>query len=180
MIRILDIFFSVLLLILLSPLFLFIGFCYLLQDESIFFQQKRIGRNGIIFTIFKFRTMPLDTPQLPTHDLKNARISTFGEFLRSVKLDELPQLFNVLKGDMSFVGPRPCLPSQVELVRLRSEAGVFSLRPGITGAAQIQKVDMSEPLRLVDIERSMLGEINVLYYCKILVHTLIFLIFRRC
>lgn len=116
------------------------------------FVQSRIGRNGRIFRCYKLRTMLSNTPHVPTHDAKVSHITSIGHILRNAKLDELPQLWNVIKGDMSLVGPRPCLPSQTELVTERTMRSVLELRPGITGLAQINHVDMSDPVRLAEVD----------------------------
>ncbi len=114
------------------------------------FAQERVGRDGAIFTCYKFRTMKQGTVQAGTHEVSGDAITPLGRFLRRTKLDELPQLWNVLTGEMSFVGPRPCLPSQTTLIDEREKRGVLSLRPGITGLAQINDIDMSDPLRLAE------------------------------
>lgn len=114
------------------------------------FSQQRVGRDGRLFYCHKLRTMRTGTPNVPTHDVQAAQITPIGAFLRRTKLDELPQLWNVLTGEMSFVGPRPCLPSQTTLIEERTKRGVQSLRPGITGLAQINDIDMSDPLRLAE------------------------------
>jgi O-antigen biosynthesis protein WbqP len=112
------------------------------------FAQTRVGRHGRPFTCYKIRTMRAGTANLPTHEVGAAALTRIGGFLRRSKLDELPQLYNVLRGDMSLVGPRPCLPSQTVLIAARAKAGALGVRPGITGLAQVQGIDMSEPERL--------------------------------
>jgi O-antigen biosynthesis protein WbqP len=116
------------------------------------FAQTRIGRFGEPFTCYKLRTMWTDTANLPSHEVGVASLTSIGSFLRRSKLDELPQLFNVLRGDMSLVGPRPCLPTQTALIAARRDHGALDVRPGITGLAQVQGVDMSEPERLARID----------------------------
>lgn len=116
------------------------------------FTQVRVGRNGTPFRCHKLRTMARDTAAVPTHEAAASSITGLGRILRRTKLDELPQLVNVLRGEMSFVGPRPCLPSQTELTELRRARGVLAVRPGITGLAQIRDIDMSDPLRLADVD----------------------------
>ncbi|MDI6026593.1 sugar transferase [Corticibacterium sp. UT-5YL-CI-8] len=116
------------------------------------FAQVRVGRDGRLFKCRKLRSMHVGTPSRPTHEVGVASITTVGRYLRGSKIDELPQLWNVLKGEMSLVGPRPCLPEQDLLVHLRREQGALSVRPGITGLAQVQNVDMSDPERLAAID----------------------------
>ncbi len=116
------------------------------------FVQLRMGRGGTPFRMLKLRTMAADTADLPSHEVGHDRITRVGRALRRLKLDELPQLVNVLGGSMSLVGPRPCLPSQAELIEARRARGLFRLRPGVTGPAQVQGVDMSEPVRLAEVE----------------------------
>lgn len=112
------------------------------------FCQQRVGRFGRPFYLYKMRTMRVNSPNLPTHEASTSYVTPLGCLLRRTKLDEMPQLINVLRGDMSFVGPRPCLPVQEELIRWREEFGVMELRPGITGVSQIAGVDMSRPTEL--------------------------------
>ena len=114
----------------------------------VLFKQQRVGLGQRPFMLYKFRTMKLGTGDLPSHVAGEQNITAVGKWLRRTKLDELPQLVNVLKGEMSFVGPRPCLPTQTELVQARATLGVFNVRPGITGAAQIEGLDMSHPTKL--------------------------------
>lgn len=171
-IRILDVAFSFAGLALLSPIFaVLLVISFIVFDRAPIFRQERIGRNGAWFTIFKFRTLPISTPSVPSHELKLEKISRYGKFLRHTKLDELPQLLNVLLGEMSLVGPRPCLPSQVEMIRLRDAAGVLSIRPGITGLAQLKNVHMEFPDRVVELDREMQLNLGAVLYCKILLVT---------
>lgn len=114
------------------------------------FAQLRIGRDGRAFLCYKLRTMHMDSPSVPTHEAPVSAITPVGRFLRRTKLDELPQLWNVIRGDMSLVGPRPCLPEQAELIRHRQDLGVLQLDPGITGLAQVRKIDMSDPRRCAE------------------------------
>lgn len=112
------------------------------------FSQKRVGRNLKPFTLYKFRTMKRDTDSVSTHEVASSAVTKIGRFLRSSKLDELPQALNLLRGDMTLVGPRPCLYTQDELITARKDKGIFDFKPGITGYAQIRGVDMSDPERL--------------------------------
>lgn len=125
------------------------------------FRQKRVGRHGRLFTLFKLRTMRAGTAQTPTHEAKARDVTRLGSILRRTKLDELPQLWNVLVGEMSLVGPRPCLPTQTELIAARDKRGVLALRPGITGLAQSAGVDMSDPERLARLDAGYLGRARV-------------------
>ncbi|MDB2548521.1 sugar transferase [Paracoccaceae bacterium] len=119
------------------------------NDGPAIFAQPRIGHRGQVFTCYKFRTMAIGTKQAATHKVSRTSVTPLGAKLRRYKLDELPQLWNVLKGDMGLIGPRPCLPEQRELVRLRIDAGVLDIRPGISGLAQLEGIDMRDPIRLV-------------------------------
>lgn len=142
--RLFDIVASFFALILLSPLFLVICAANLLTpNTSVFFSHERRGRGGKPFKIYKFQTMKNDTPNVPTNELENPEqyITRVGAFLRKTSLDELPQLWNILKGDMSFVGPRPLISSEMRAHRLRLEYGVYRFRPGLTGMAQINGRD---------------------------------------
>lgn len=116
------------------------------------FVQTRIGRNQRPFRMLKLRTMSADTENVASHLVTRAKITRLGQVLRRLKLDELPQLWNVATGSMSLVGPRPCLPTQGELITEREKRGVFAFRPGVTGPAQIMGIDMSEPERLAKVE----------------------------
>ena len=112
------------------------------------FAQKRVGRGGRVFTCYKFRTMSVGTAHAATHDVSASAVTRAGRFLRRTKLDELPQIANVLMNQMGLVGPRPCLPIQIELVERRLGRGVLQMKPGITGLAQVHEIDMSDPARL--------------------------------
>ncbi|MBZ9990504.1 sugar transferase [Mesorhizobium sp. BH1-1-5] len=109
------------------------------------FSQVRVGQGGALFACRKLRTMYRATPSLPTHEAPAGSVTAVGKVLRATKIDELPQLWNVLRGEMSLVGPRPCLPTQAELIERRKELGVLATLPGITGLAQIRGIDMSDP-----------------------------------
>jgi O-antigen biosynthesis protein WbqP len=112
------------------------------------FRQPRVGLNERPFVCLKLRTMSVDTPSLGTHEVSAVAVTRIGRWLRRIKVDELPQLWNVLAGEMSLVGPRPCLPTQIELIEERRQRGVFRVRPGVTGSAQLKGIDMSTPAAL--------------------------------
>lgn len=142
--RLLDIIFSLILTVLLTPFLFLIALLIRLESKgNPIFTQKRVGQHSNPFIIYKFRTMRIDTPNVPTNEFndRDKYITKMGKFMRVTSLDELPQLFNILKGDMSFVGPRPSLFSQEELVTNRKQYGVDKFKPGITGWAQINGRD---------------------------------------
>ncbi len=163
-IRFLDIGFSAVGIILSSPLLLLLLIIGLLDTGYPIFRQKRVGKGKKPFVLIKFRTMKLDTASVASHLASVSSITKFGHFLRCTKLDELPQLWNVLKGEMSLVGPRPCLLNQFELIQTRSARGVFNVRPGITGLAQVNKIDMSTPMLLAETDQKMLKDFSVKKY----------------
>ena len=164
--RIFDILFSFLGILLLSPVILVLLVIGLLDTGSPLFRQERVGVNQKPFNLLKFRSMHVNTQAVATHLVQLSAITKWGSFLRKSKLDELPQLFNVLIGDMSFVGPRPNLFNQLELIEERTKRGVYSIRPGITGLAQIHKIDMSTPQLLAETDAKMIDHINVWHYFK--------------
>lgn len=164
MIRILDVFSAFFGLAFLSPVLSFLWILGWFDNRSPLFRQQRIGRHQQPFVLVKFRTMRPDTASVATHLADATAITRFGHFLRRTKLDELPQLWNVLKGDMSLVGPRPCLFNQEELIAERAQRGVFNYRPGITGLAQIQGIDMSTPELLAKTDAEMLKRLDLVSY----------------
>jgi len=136
------------------------------------FRQRRVGRDGAPFICLKLRTMRQDVDEVPTHQSTRSDLTSVGRVLRRWKLDELPQLWNVFVGDMSFVGPRPCLFSQTELIEERRNLGVLRLRPGITGLAQVEGVDMSDPIRLAMLDATYIGRESLYTDILILVRTI--------
>jgi lipopolysaccharide/colanic/teichoic acid biosynthesis glycosyltransferase len=162
--RALDISLSFTGLVGLSPLFLLIMIFGLLETGSPLFRQTRLGQNCQPFILVKFRTMRPDTPSVATHLADATAITRLGRFLRRTKLDELPQLWNVLRGEMSLVGPRPCLPEQHELISERLARRVFDRRPGITGYGQIAGVDMSDPVRLAEMDAALVADDSLKAY----------------
>ena len=172
MIRLLDILLSSIGLLVAFPLLLILCFIGLFDTGSPVFMQERVGRNQKPFTLLKLRTMKVNTASVATHLASSASITTLGQFLRKTKLDELPQLWNVLTGDMSLVGPRPGLFNQVELTHARETLGVFAVRPGITGLAQVNEIDMSTPELLAKTDKEMLDTLNVRRYFQYILLTL--------
>lgn len=168
MTRVYDVIFSFLGLILLSPILIILMIIGFFDTGSPMFKQKRIGKNKKPFYLIKLRSMHLNTASVPTHLANVSSITPYGRFLRRSKLDEIPQLWNVLVGEMSLVGPRPNLFSQEELIRHRSLRNVYDYKPGITGLAQIKKIDMSDPAQLAYIDAKMIQEMNQLNYFKLI------------
>ena len=166
MTRFFDILFSFIGLLVLSPILLVFCIIGFFDTGSPIFRQERVGKNKQPFYLYKFRSMHINTKSVATHLANVSSITPFGRFLRKSKLDELPQLFNVLKGNMSLVGPRPNLFNQEQLMAERYARGVYNVRPGITGLAQINKIDMSTPQLLAEIDAKMTAHLNVWYYFK--------------
>ena len=173
LLRTLDILISLAGIIVSSPVMILIGIAGLIGNGSPVFLQQRVGRYRQTFTLMKFRTMAINTSSVGTHLVDSAAITKFGHLLRKTKLDELPQLFNVLLGTMSLVGPRPCLPNQTELVRERDKRGVFNVRPGVTGLAQVNNVDMSTPKKLARYDQLMNNSMNLRLYTGLMFTTLL-------
>lgn len=166
MIRLFDFFFSLFGLLFGFPVLLVLVVIGFFDTGSPVFRQVRVGRNKKPFTLVKFRTMKKDTASVASHLASASAITSFGRFLRRSKLDELPQLWNVLKGEMSLVGPRPCLFNQEELIAEREQRGVLKARPGITGLAQVNDIDMSTPVLLAKTDQKMLANLTVGAYFK--------------
>lgn len=166
MIRLFDFVFSLLGLVVGFPVLLLLTIVGLFDTGSPIFRQVRVGRHQQPFTLVKFRTMKVDTASVATHLASSASITRFGHFLRKTKLDELPQLWNVLKGEMSLVGPRPGLFNQEELTEERAKRGVLDVRPGITGLAQVNEIDMSTPALLAETDQKMIQSLTVADYFK--------------
>lgn len=154
----------------LLAMFWLIGVC---DTGAPLFRQVRVGRHRKPFVLVKFRTMRPGTPSVGTHLADAAAVTRWGAFLRRTKFDELPQLWNVLKGEMSLIGPRPCLPNQRELIEERARLGVFEARPGITGLAQVRGIDMSMPRQLAQTDALMLSEFSPQAYFRYLLLTLL-------
>jgi len=136
------------------------------------FAQTRVGQHGKEFVCYKLRTMKTGTAQKATHQVGANEVTPFGQFLRTSKIDELPQIINILKGEMSLIGPRPCLPVQEELVNARRMRGVLDIKPGITGWAQAKGIDMSDPVKLAKTDRYFIDMRTLPMLVKILINTL--------
>lgn len=171
MLRLLDFIFSLVGLVLGAPFLMIIYLVGLFDTGSPLFLQERVGRNQIPFTLVKFRTMRPDTASVASHLADASAITPLGAFLRRTKLDELPQLWNVLKGEMSLVGPRPCLFNQTDLIKERAARAVFDSRPGITGLAQVSNIDMSTPALLAETDAKMLALLTVADYFSYIIQT---------
>jgi O-antigen biosynthesis protein WbqP len=171
--RILDFIFSLLGLVFGAPVLLAIYIIGLFDTGSPVFRQERVGRNKKPFILVKFRTMSVNTASVASHLASTTSITKVGGFLRNTKLDELPQLWNVLKGEMSLVGPRPGLFNQEELTHAREREGVFLVRPGVTGLAQVSDIDMSTPELLAKTDAKMIREMSLANYFKYILQTVI-------
>lgn len=172
LIRLIDILVSFFGLLFGAPLLAMLWVIGWFDTRAPLFRQERVGQYQQPFILFKFRTMHIDTASVATHLTDATTVTLFGGILRRTKLDELPQLWNVLRGDMSLVGPRPCLFNQRELIAERNALGVFDVRPGITGLAQINKIDMSTHELLAQIDAAMISGMSVTNYFKYIFLTL--------
>lgn len=171
MTRVFDVVLSLAGLVIGSPVLVILMVLGWFDTRSPLFRQERVGRYQKPFTLVKFRTMRPDTQSIATHLANPAAVTPMGAFLRRTKLDELPQLWNVLKGEMSLVGPRPCLFNQSELIEERAARGVFAVRPGITGLAQIIGIDMSTPKLLAETDARMLQGLGLAAYFLYIIKT---------
>ena len=171
MIRLIDFFAAFFGLLLLWPVLLIVTIIGMFDTGSPIFVQTRVGRNKKPFKLIKFRTMSVETKSVASHLASNASITKLGNFLRKTKIDELPQLINVLKGEMSLVGPRPNLFNQEELIKERDALGVYDVLPGVTGLAQVQNIDMSTPKLLAETDKQMIDTLNIKNYFKYILMT---------
>lgn len=158
-------------LLLLWPVLLVVILVGFFDTGSPIFIQERVGRNKKPFRLIKLRTMTIDTQSVASHLASSASITKFGAFLRKTKIDELPQLINVLKGEMSLVGPRPNLFNQEELIAERDALGIYNALPGITGLAQVQNIDMSTPKLLAQTDREMMDSLTIANYYRYILMT---------
>ena len=174
--------FALVILIVLSPIFLFIAITILIEDGyPFFFSQKRVGVNYTFFYIYKFRSMKKDTPNVATHLLTNPDqyLLNIGKFIRKTSLDEFPNLINIIKGEMVFVGPRPALYNQDDLMEFRVVTGVSKLKPGITGWAQINGRDELTIPKKVQLEQEYLYKKSLLFDIEIIIKTFTNVLFRK-
>jgi len=173
--RIFDIILSSILLLCLIPLFLIFALIIRIQDGGpAIFRQKRIGKNGKIFMFYKFRSMPLNTPNVESKDTNKIQITRFGKFIRRTNLDELPQFYNVLIGDMSFIGPRPPILTQNDLIAIRETNGAINLKPGLTGWAQVNSYDNMPVEQKAKLDGEYACKISLLMDLKILFKTVLY------
>ena len=171
MIRILDFLAAFFGLLFLWPILLVVIIIGLFDTGSPIFVQERVGRNKKPFKLIKFRTMSVETKSVASHLASNASITKLGNFLRKTKIDELPQLINVVKGEMSLVGPRPNLFNQEALIKERDALGVYDVLPGVTGLAQVQNIDMSTPELLAKTDKQMIETLTLKDYFKYILMT---------
>lgn len=171
MIRFLDFIAAFLGLLFLWPVLFVVTIIGMFDTGSPIFVQERVGRNKKPFKLIKFRTMSVETKSVASHLASNASITRLGNFLRKTKIDELPQLINVVKGEMSLVGPRPNLFNQEELIKERDALDVYDVLPGVTGLAQVQNIDMSTPELLARTDKQMIDTLNVKDYFKYIIMT---------
>lgn len=172
MFRFLDFFAALLGLCVLLPVLFIVFIIGIFDTGSPLFVQERIGRNKRPFRLIKFRTMNVTTESVASHLVSNASITKLGGFLRKTKIDELPQLINVLRGEMSLVGPRPNLLNQDELIAARDTLGVYKVLPGITGLAQVRNIDMSTPHLLAKTDKEMIDTFTMKNYFKYILMTI--------
>ncbi|MGU5653742.1 sugar transferase [Aeromonas allosaccharophila] len=170
-IRFLDYIFALVGLLLLWPVLLIVCVLGYFDTGSPIFCQQRVGKHQRPFTLIKFRTMSPNTVSLASHLVSASSVTRLGQFLRKTKLDELPQLINVLKGEMSLVGPRPNLFNQQELIAERDALGVYEVLPGITGLAQVKNIDMSTPALLAKTDRQMIDSLTLTSYFRYIIMT---------
>ena len=171
MTRFFDILLSLIGLVVTLPILLIVTVLGYFETGSPIFIQERMGKNKRYFKLIKFRTMSIDTKSVASHLVGTASITKSGAFLRKTKIDELPQLINVLKGDMSLVGPRPNLPNQEDVIAARDKYNVYRALPGITGLAQVKEIDMSMPELLGRTDNEMLEKLNLRSYFNYIIMT---------
>ena len=173
MIKTIDLLLALLGLIFTLPIIIIVTLLGYFDTGSPLFIQQRVGKGKIPFNLYKFRTMTLETQSVASHLAPTASITKFGAFLRKTKIDELPQLLNVLQGQMSMVGPRPNLFNQDELIMEREQRGVYNVKPGITGLAQINNIDMSTPATLATKDKEMIDSLSIKKYFEYILKTVL-------
>jgi O-antigen biosynthesis protein WbqP len=174
--------FAFILIILFSPIFIFVAIAIIIEDGfPVFFTQKRVGINYSFFKIYKFRSMKKDTPNVATHLLTDPEqyLLKIGKYIRKTSLDELPNLINIIKGEMVFVGPRPALYNQDDLMDFRVATGVSKLKPGITGWAQVNGRDEISIVQKVQLEQEYLYKKSILFDIEIIIKTLTNVLFSK-
>lgn len=172
----LDIILSLSAIVILFPIGIICSLIIFLQDFGpVVFKQKRVGKDGRIFLFYKFRSMPVNTPNVQSSDVAKLKITTFGKIIRRTNLDELPQLINILKGDMSIVGPRPPIPSQVNLIELREKNGALNCRPGLTGWAQVNSYDFMPEEQKAKFDGHYASNVSFLMDVNIIMRTFLYL-----
>ncbi|MCL2023076.1 MAG: sugar transferase [Oscillospiraceae bacterium] len=177
-----DFLFALLGIVLSWWLMLIIAVLIILEDGApVLFRQKRVGKDEKIFTVLKFRTMRRDTPNVPSRELKNPDkyVLKIGKILRKLSLDELPQLFNILRGEMSIIGPRPLIPKETEIIKLRRKFNVYSVRPGVTGWAQVNGRDKLPIKHKAMLDKFYIDHMGVYLDLRILKRTLFYVFEQR-
>lgn len=175
--RLFDVTFSLISLIILSPLMISTILLIKVFDHGpVIFKQERTGLNGIVFNMYKFRSMPLKTKELSSDQISNLNLTWIGRFIRRTNIDELPQLVNIIKGDMSIVGPRPALFSQNDLIEIRKKKGVLSFKPGLTGLAQISSYHGMSVNTKVDYDTEYINSISFTTDVSIILKTFFYLL----
>ncbi len=171
-----DIIASLLIIIIMIPLFILIGLIiFLLDFHNPIFSHKRVGKNATLFSFYKFRSMPINTPNVESNELEEIKITFFGKLIRRLNLDELPQFFSILIGDMSLIGPRPPIPSQTNLINIRKENGSIKLLPGLTGWAQVNSYDNMPDYEKAALDGYYYKHVSFLLDLKIILLTLFYL-----
>ena len=169
-----DVIFCISIILLLSWLIIIVSILIKITSKGpILFMQKRVGKNKKVFTCYKFRTMYANTPELPSHHTFDSQVTNIGRLLRLIKIDELPQIINILRGEMTLIGPRPCLETQNELILERNNRGIYDILPGISGLAQINNIDMSNPLELAKTDERYLHLRGVMLDITLMIKTII-------
>lgn len=177
--RLMDVVLSSVAALVLSPVLLVTALAIRLDDRGpAIFVQDRAGRDGVRFRLFKFRSMPVNTGHVPSTQAVRLRVTRVGRIIRRTNIDELPQLFNIIKGDMSIVGPRPALPTQEELLRLRAMNGAASCRPGLTGLAQVKSYDGMPEVEKAEYDGRYARSISFLTDVGIIARTFAYLLKR--